>query len=443
MGDEATHDAPREERVRSAHGGSAHGGSAQGSAHIVRTPHFPEVVRELYRFEVLGQLDEGGMAEVFLVREREAPFRQAVLKRIHASAAGDAEVRAMFLDEARLAMRLSHPSLCAVYDAGMVGEQPCLAMEWVDGVTLEALIERAGPTGLPIELCAYIAARVASALDSVHRARDERGRLLGIVHRDVTPANVMISFDGEVKLLDFGLAKSCASQVVTRPGCAKGKLGYLAPEVWKGEPATAASDVFSLGVCLHEALAGRPLYAYARARDTQQAIVESGVPSARAARAGVPRELDAVLARCLAKHPCDRFSSAGALEAALDQLLLTNDDPQSQLRTLVRQRFAAERSRGPALMPSELERIVASVPPPPPVALTSSLPPPPRRSAGARGRTERPPGPSLLGPALAAVLAISAAIALALAAVHGPRVPASRASVGPTRVAGDRPVSTR
>jgi eukaryotic-like serine/threonine-protein kinase len=330
-------------------------GAGQTTSWSVRTEFLPQAVRELHRFEVLGRLGAGGMAEVFLVRERVEPRRTAVLKRLLPTHAQDDEIREMFFDEARLAMRLSHPSLCRIYDAGFVAGQPCIAMEWVQGATLHELIERTCGRGLSVDTAISIAQTVAGALDSVHRARDERGNRLAIVHRDVTPKNVMIGFDGRVKLLDFGVAKSLANQSITRPGTARGNLAYLAPELWLGQEADGRADVFSLGVTLFESLSCRPLYGFVRPRDAMNAIVNGPVPSLRDVRGDVPPMLDAIVQSALAKHPADRLESAGTMQSALQELLQMRyfSDQQGTLRALMNRLFADEIACGPTFIRGE------------------------------------------------------------------------------------------
>ncbi len=343
-----------------------------------RSPHWASVIEAFHRFEVRGRLGAGGMAEIFLAEEKEPPHRRVALKRLLPEQAEQEELRAMFLDEARLGMRLTHPSLCRVYDAGLLEGDLIIAMEHVDGVTLADLIDRAAG-GLPVEVALSIIADVAGALDSVHRARDEHGRPLGIVHRDVSPRNVMIGFDGRVKLLDFGLAKSALNHAITRPGMAKGKLAYLAPELWNEARPDARADLFSLGVCLFEALTGTRLYHRTSPFESRDAILTGPVPSLADHRKDLPPALDHIVRRCLAKHPHGRPESAGALHTALMELLeVTGRRPEpGAVERLVSELFREERERGPVLVPTRFGARASSEPPPPPA---SSEPPAPIRS---------------------------------------------------------------
>lgn len=309
---------------------------------------------ELARYRVRGCIGRGGMAEVFLVT---AGRRTAVLKRMHPALARSADQVAMFLHEARIHLRAAHPNLARFDGAARVDGLPTVAMEYIEGVTLEALMARSVRYGgMPRDAALSIASSVASALDSVHRLRDDRGRPLRIVHRDVTPQNIMVGFDGRVRLLDFGIAKSTQARAQTRPGMTRGVLSYLPPEVFCGERAGPAGDVFSLGVCLFEALRGRPLYRFARATDTREAIVSGPVPSLGTA---ADRGLDRVLARALAKTPSARFGSAGEMAAALQDQM----GAQPDLAEMTARWFAVERQTPAVLEPTAFGADWAERPP--------------------------------------------------------------------------------
>jgi serine/threonine-protein kinase len=214
------------------------------------------------RYEVLGRIAVGGMAEIYLARE-DAPgaSRILVVKVVRPQLADDTDFGDMFLHEGRVALALKHPSICHTYEFGVDGRRYFMAMEYVHGVTLREAMRRAASRGerLPPPVALKIVAHVAEALDSAHRTRDHAGRM-GVVHRDVTPQNIMIGFDGVVKLLDFGIAQAQGDP--TRGGQTRleGKLAYLAPEQIRKKRVDGRSDIFSLGVCLYEVLTGRPLF---------------------------------------------------------------------------------------------------------------------------------------------------------------------------------------
>lgn len=188
----------------------------------------------------------------------------------------------MFLDEARLAIRLQHPNICPIYEFGEAQGTWFIAMEWVNGVPLGKLIRKARASGgIPVPVTVRVLAQISEALHYAHRARDEQGELLGIVHRDVSPQNIMVSYSGSVKLLDFGVAKAKSHSARTQAGVVKGKLAYMAPEQCRGEEIDARADVFALGVCLFEALTGRPLYHRGTEFETLKAVMDDPVPSVR------------------------------------------------------------------------------------------------------------------------------------------------------------------
>ena len=198
------------------------------------------------------RLARGGMAEVFLARQRgpEGFDRKVAVKRILPHLAETADFVRMFLSEARLAARLSHPNIVHIYELGQVGGDYFIAMEYVDGVHAGQLIEHARTEPIWPELIARIGADAAGALAYAHRLTDADGRPLQLVHRDVSPQNIMVSSDGIVKLVDFGIAKAASKAEETRPGVVKGKYAYMSPEQTVGRALDGRSDVFSLGVVL-------------------------------------------------------------------------------------------------------------------------------------------------------------------------------------------------
>ena len=263
----------------------------------------------------------------------------------------------MFLDEARLVEGLQHPNVCAVREHGLEGQNYFLVMEHVDGLSLRQLLDRRGGSGLPFPLACRIIAEVASALDYAHRAEDDKGRPLGLVHRDVSPANIMVSKDGAVKLVDFGLAKARTQLVKTQPGMVKGKFGYLAPEQLGGT-IDWRTDIFALGLCLFEAVTGKKLFDEQSAAQTVRAIQQFTGPPPLAGRvAGVPPTLDAVLAKALAPDPANRFESAAAFRAALGQVVLESAPAAvsaEALATEVQRSMAAGASATPRLSADKL-----------------------------------------------------------------------------------------
>jgi len=291
-------------------------------------PHLP-MLAAFGRYEILGRLARGGMAEVYLARDTSADgsTRHLVLKRVLPELENDEEFKQLFLEEGQLAVRLYHPNVCHVYECGEVDGAAFLAMEWLYGPTLRALLARAGAQqGVPVAVGAWMMAQTAAALEYVHHARGTDGKPLNIVHRDVSPHNIMLSWDGVVKLLDFGIAKTTKAGATAASGKLEGKSGYMSPEQARGLSLDARSDVFALGICLYEVLTGRPLYKRDGHVQTLTAIVEEPPPSARAVNPNVPEALDAIVKGALAKDRKDRYQSAGDLEQALNQWIMASGE---------------------------------------------------------------------------------------------------------------------
>lgn len=340
------------------------------------------------RYELLGRLAVGGMAEIYLARETSAVqgagSRHLVIKRVLAQVADDETFRTMFFDEARLAMCLNHPGIVHLYEFGEEQGAWFLAMEWIDGIAVGKLIRKARELGgVPAPIAVKICAQVADALHYAHNLKDEAGEPLGIIHRDVSPQNVMVSFEGAVKLLDFGIAKASFQHTRTQDGQVKGKFAYMSPQQCLGEPMDGRADVFALGVVLYESLTGRPLYHRKTQYETMRAVIEEPVPSIRVHRPDLPESLDALVQRALHKRQEDRFESAGAMQVALEYWLATQQEvvPAPRIASYLESIFGEEIQRGPAVDSTPFGQSFqlldrpsgVSVPTPPP----SSLPPAP------------------------------------------------------------------
>ncbi|HJL22011.1 MAG TPA: serine/threonine-protein kinase, partial [Polyangiaceae bacterium LLY-WYZ-15_(1-7)] len=271
-----------------------------------------------------GRIARGGMAEIYLAREpgSDGRARHVVLKRVLPEREDDAAFLQMFRDEAAMATRLYHPNICHVYECGEIESHTFMTLEWVYGATLRKLIRRAARAdGIPVRIACHLIARIAGALDYVHGATGVDGRALDIIHRDVSPHNIMLGWDGRVKLLDFGIAKTSSDETDTEDGVLKGKYAYLAPEQARGERLDKRVDIFALGVVFYETLTCRPLYHRGGVLPTLDAILNEPVPSARAVAPHVPPQVDAILHRALRKRASDRYTSAGEMRDALDDYL--------------------------------------------------------------------------------------------------------------------------
>ncbi len=278
------------------------------------------------QYEIIEKIASGGMAELYKARRTGVEGFQKIvaIKKILPHLADDEEFVTMFADEAKLAAQLNHPNIIHIYDLGKIQAGGYfIAMEHVDGRDLRS-IEQSGhahSVQLPVPLAVYIASKVASALDYAHRRRDAEGHELNIVHRDVSPQNILISYEGDIKLCDFGIAKAASKASKTQSGALKGKIQYMSPEQAWGKPIDRRSDLFSLGVVLHELLTGERLFR----GDTDITVLEKVrsaevIPPSRM-NPEVPTNLDAVVLKALAKDPDERYANASDLLRDLDSVL--------------------------------------------------------------------------------------------------------------------------
>jgi eukaryotic-like serine/threonine-protein kinase len=283
--------------------------------------------RPFGKYLLLRQLAIGGMAEVYLARQSgPAGFeKECVIKRILPSLAADQQFVNMFLDEARIAARLSHPNIVQIFDLGSIGEGDYfLAMEHVHGVDLQQIEEAEAQRGgrMPLSIAVRIASNVAEGLEHAHRATDARGKVMGLVHRDVTPSNVIISFDGVSKILDFGIAKAVAKKGRTEVGVIKGKIPYMSPEQVQGEPLDFRSDIFSLGTMMYELTTGHKPFEGEGPADLSMKILHSEPRAPDFYVERFPAGLTEIIERAMEKKPDARWQSARELHEALEEFLL-------------------------------------------------------------------------------------------------------------------------
>jgi eukaryotic-like serine/threonine-protein kinase len=271
------------------------------------------------RFLLVERVAIGGMAEVFAAIERGDPSaRLYAVKRILPNLAEDRELVRMFLDEARLVVQLDHPGIVPVHELGRLGAGYYIAMDYVAGRDLRAVCDRFRRRGerLPIEVAALVAARAADALDHAHRGRGADGSDLRVVHRDVSPANVLVGFDGTVRIIDFGIAQA-ALRRLEGAQVLRGKFGYMSPEIVRGLAVDRRSDVFALGIVLHELLAGEWLFTGPSELAVMEKVRAAEAPPPSRSNRAVPPELDRVVLRALAREPEARWAWASELRDAL------------------------------------------------------------------------------------------------------------------------------
>ena len=299
-------------------------------------------------YTLIKRVARGGMAEVFLARQRgvEGFEREVALKRILPHLVESPEFVDMFVEEARVAARLRHPNIAHIYDFGKVDDSPFIAMEFVEGVDGAKLLDEAIRSPLPCEHLARIAADVCAGLHHAHSLRGPDGKVLGLVHRDVSPQNVLIGLDGQVKLVDFGIAKAAARVQRTRPGVVRGKFAYMSPEQCQGRELDGRSDVFNLGIILWEWLAGTTAFHRDDPVEAGRDITSGNLTPLREHRPDVPEALDKIVKRALAVDRDKRYPTASAMQLDLEAFLRDSHAASNAilLGQFVRARFRGDRS---------------------------------------------------------------------------------------------------
>ncbi|MCX5740906.1 MAG: protein kinase [Proteobacteria bacterium] len=275
------------------------------------------------KYALVRKIGSGGMAEVYLARTTVAQGlnKLLVIKKIHTAYAKSRQFVTMFVDEAKIALGLNHPNIIQVFDFGAVGDTYFLAMEHVEGLDLLRLLQEAAKARLrlPYGLSAYIVQQVAKGLDYAHRKADEFGQPLGIVHRDISPQNILLSWDGGVKIVDFGIAR--ARDVHEEQGVIKGKFAYMSPEQARGEPVDCRSDVFAAGIVLFELVCARSLF-HGNGKEALEMVKSGAIPRPKDFAPELPDSLERVILKALAFHRSDRFQTARDLQHELGRFQL-------------------------------------------------------------------------------------------------------------------------
>jgi len=276
------------------------------------------------RYRITERVAAGGMAEVFRgVAESMRGFKKNIaIKRILPSLTKNKKFVAMFLDEARLSLALQHANIVQVFDIGHTEETYFIVMEYVDGVDLKALLEwrRRINRRVPIAHGLYIVLEMCKGLAYAHELHNpETGGLMGIVHRDISPPNVLISKQGEVKVVDFGLAKATSQVEITDPGVVKGKMSYLSPEAARGEEVDHRADIFAVGILLYELLTGKRLFYGETDYQTVELVRNAKIPPIKPQNPQVEPELEDIVRKALAKRKEDRYQNATDIQDALAQ----------------------------------------------------------------------------------------------------------------------------
>ena len=290
-------------------------------------------------YELLDRVAIGGMAEVFKAKRTGAEgFEKVVaLKRILPHLSDNKEFLDMFIDEAKMVVGLAHPNIVQIYDLDHVDKSYYIAMEYVHGRDLRTIMKRAREKGLrmPLDLSLRVVSQVCAALEYAHRKKDEKGRPMQIVHRDVSPQNILISFEGEVKLVDFGIAKAATKASNTDRGALRGKLLYMSPEQAWGRTIDRRSDVFSLGIVLYEMVTEtKPFIGAGTELTILELVRQCVITPAREVNPRVPAALDRVIMKALTRDPAERYQDAGQMQRGLERFL--RERPPVTARDLAR-----------------------------------------------------------------------------------------------------------
>lgn len=283
------------------------------------------------RYHVIERIDAGGMAEVFKANASSLQgFEKLVaIKRILPDLTRNERFVRMFLDEAKVSLHLNHTNCVQVFDLGLADGTYFIVMEFVDGTNLKNIIEMLKQRGetITVEESAYIALEICKGLAHAHNKRDQQHNHLGIVHRDISPPNVLISAEGEVKITDFGLAKAKSQVETTDPGIVKGKFGYLSPEAAHGEEVDARTDVFALGILMWEMLTGERLFLGNTDIETLQQVRRNSIPALAKYRRDVPQAFEAIIHKALATDVHHRYQTAEELARAISGFLYSYGKP--------------------------------------------------------------------------------------------------------------------
>ncbi len=412
------------------------------------------------KYYLLERINVGGMAEVFRAKAFgvEGFERLVAVKRILPNIAEDKEFIRMFVDEAKISVQLNHANIAQIFDLGVVDTSYYIALEHIHGRDLRAIFDRSRQHGepMPVAQACFVIMKICEGLDYAHNKRDQGGKELGLVHRDVSPQNILVSFEGEVKLIDFGIAKAAGKGSKTQAGILKGKFGYMSPEQVRGLPIDRKSDIFSCGIVLYELLTGERLFVGESDFSTLEKVRNVEILPPSTYNRKIPDELERIVLKALAKDTEDRYQNAIDLHDELQAFVYTAGEFYSRkdLAAWMKKTFGKEIDEEAAKLesfrqlkpPAELEVTSAPAPaesgraatrpppmtpgppgPPAPFKRTSAMPSVPPPLPGQGGAVGRPPPPpvglrSTLGvgvvPPAGSPVALSSS-AVATAAVSG------------------------
>jgi serine/threonine protein kinase len=349
------------------------------------------------KYYLLERINVGGMAEVFRAKAYgvEGFERLLAVKRILPNIAEDQEFITMFIDEAKIAVQLNHANIAQIFDLGVVDGSYFIAMEHIHGRDLRAIFERCRQKNepMPIAQACFIAMKNCEGLDYAHNKRDQGGREMALVHRDVSPQNIIVSFEGEVKLIDFGIAKAAGKMGKTQAGILKGKFGYMSPEQVRGLPIDRRSDIFSTGIVLYELLTNERLFVGESDFSTLEKVRNVEILPPSTYNRKIPEELERIVLKALAKDVEDRYQNAIDLHDELQAFVYTAGEFYSRkdLAGWMKKTFGREIEEETAKLESYRQlKAPASAEPPPTVGRTPTGPRPPTSAAGPRARQSSP-----------------------------------------------------
>ncbi len=303
------------------------------------------------KYLLLERVNVGGMAEVFKAKAFgvEGFERLVAVKRILPSIAEDQEFITMFIDEAKIAVQLTHANIAQIFDLGKVADSYFIAMEFVRGKDLRAIFDRVRKRGetVPVPMACYCVMKVCEGLDYAHNKKDAASRNLNLVHRDVSPQNVLISYDGEIKLIDFGIAKAANKAGKTQAGILKGKFGYMSPEQVRGLPLDRRSDIFAVGIVLYELLTGERLFVGESDFSTLEKVRNVEIMPPSTYNRKIPEELEQIVLKALAKDVDDRYQTAMDLHDDLQSFMYTSGNffARKDLAAYMKKSFQEEITR--------------------------------------------------------------------------------------------------
>ncbi|MFB1483772.1 protein kinase [Corallococcus sp. RDP092CA] len=359
------------------------------------------------KYLLLERINVGGMAEVFIAKAFgvEGFERILAIKKILPTMAEDDEFITMFIDEARISVQLNHANIVHIHELGKHEDTYFIAMEYVAGRDVRTLLERYRRRKeiMPTAQAVFIVSKMCEGLDYAHRKKDARGQDLHIIHRDVSPQNILVSYEGEVKIIDFGIAKAANRSQKTQAGILKGKFGYMSPEQVRGMPIDRRSDIFAVGVLLYEMLTGEKLFVGESDFSTLEKVRNADIPLPREFNPNIPAGLEKVVLKALAREPEDRYQWASDLQEDLMRFLLAGDAIYSSkhLSGFMKEAFAEDMLREAEKMeryasverPDQIEHSGVTVPPPSaaPRATAQKRSPAPSASGSPVGRASTAP----------------------------------------------------